>query len=326
MATQDKILLMNDIEGVLKPRMFANMFEEATVEINGTLTRYDVTKLTEEQSTEDFVNAFIAAKKVEGGSEATAAQYGYVIRSTLKSIGTSVDTLTTAHLRAYFESELARGISPATLKHKREVFSSFYGWLQRERLVLTNPVNGIAPIKTEQVVRPAYSQADMEKLKRSCTNKRDSAIIAMLNSTFCRVSEICKLDISNINFQTGETVVRGKGNKQRTVFLDEIAVMLLKEYLASRDDNNPALFLNYRKQRLQKDGVRNILKRIAKAAGVEHVHPHRFRRTTITKLLNRGMPIQNVAILAGHSKIDTTMKYYYANSENMKLEYKKFSI
>lgn len=326
MAAQDKVVLLNDIENILKPRMFANLLEEATTEINSTLNDYDITRLTEAEASEDFLEAFLAAKKVEGKSEETITQYGYIIRSSLKAMNVSVKNLTTAHLRAYFEAELARGISPSTIKHKREIFSSFYAWLLAEHLVLTNPINGIAAIKVEQVVRPAYSMADMERLKRSCANKRDAAILAVLNSTFCRVGELCKLDIKDINFQTGEIVVRGKGNKQRTVLLDEVAIMLLKEYLASRDDDNPALFLNRLNKRLQKGGVRVILNRIADTAGVEHVHPHRFRRTTITKLLNRGMPIQNVAILAGHSKIDTTMRYYYASSENIKLEYKKYSI
>lgn len=326
MSMQDKVVLLNRIEDTLKPRMFANMLEEATEEIQDTLTDFNVEKIAGVNIEEDdFLSTFITAKRVEGATDKTLLHYQYSITRFLKFAAVGAKEVRTEHIRAYFENELARGISPNTLKGTREVLSSFFGWLDKEHLIRYNPILGIAPIKAIYDVKESYSLTDVERIKRACTCIRDLAIISMLSSTACRITELCQLNMEDIDLFKGEATVFGKGKKERKVYLDEVAIMLVKEYLATRVDDNPALFIGKRKERMQPGGIRAMLKKIEEKSGVENIHPHRFRRTKITSLLNRGMSIQNVAIFAGHNKIDTTMKYYYANSENIRLEYMKYS-
>ena len=120
-------------------------------------------------------------------------------------------------------------------------------------------------------------------------------------------------------------VVHGKGNKERVVYLSEVAGMLLREYLESRKDACPALFVNRCGERINPGGVRFVLNTIAKAAGVAHVHPHKFRRTLATELCRHGMPIQEVGKLLGHDKIDTTMQYVVLSNDGIKSSYKRYA-
>ena len=136
-----------------------------------------------------------------------------------------------------------------------------------------------------------------------------------------RVTELCQLNKTSI--QGRYLTVIGKGNKERTVYLDEVAGMMLQEYLAGRTDDVPALFINRYQDRINPNGVRAMLKELAKRAGVDHVHPHKFRRTLATGLARRGMPIQEVAKVLGHEKLDTTMKYVVLNKDDIKASYRR---
>jgi site-specific recombinase XerD len=128
-----------------------------------------------------------------------------------------------------------------------------------------------------------------------------------------------------VDFNSLECVVHGKGNKERTVYLSEVAGMFLSEYLNSRKDFSQALFVGKRKERLQPGGVRAMLKELAATTGVDHVHPHKFRRTLATELARHGMPIQDVARILGHEKIDTTLKYIVSNKEDIKSNYRRYA-
>ena len=170
-----------------------------------------------------------------------------------------------------------------------------------------------------------WLSSELERLNRCCTNRRDRAILHFLRSTGCRISEVTELDRSVVNIESLECVVHGKGNKERTVYLDDVAGMVLAEYLDSRTDDNPALFVNRYKERMQPGGVREMLNKLAEAAGVDHVHPHKFRRTLATNMSRHGMPIQEVAKILGHEKLDTTMKYVVLNKDDVKASYRRFA-
>lgn len=327
MATQDKALLMHKVEGTLKPRMFANLLEEAVDEIQGHLDEFDIVKLNTENGTDadDMINAYINAKAVEGRSEKTLVRYRYLIERFMKYVNLKTRDVTTSHIRDYFASEQNRGVSDSTLEGIRQVLSGYFGWLESERMILRNPMHNVGAIKCQKKVKEAFSDADIEKLKRNCKNLRDMAIVNFLLSTGCRISEVTSLNRKDIDFVNNECVVLGKGNKERTVYLNEVATLTLKEYLASRHDEEKALFIGLRKERIMPGGVRAMLKQLEEASGVENVHPHRFRRTLITNLLNRGMPIQEVAIVAGHDRMDTTMHYFSASKNRIKSSYNKFA-
>jgi site-specific recombinase XerD len=145
-----------------------------------------------------------------------------------------------------------------------------------------------------------------------------------LLSTGCRISEICALNRNDIDIVNKEILVLGKGNKERTVFIDDVTAMLLQRYLEERKDDSEALFVGKGTSRLKPGGIRKILNAVATKAGVENTHPHRFRRTLATSLIDHGMPIQEVAAILGHEKLDTTMKYVYLNKTHVKNSYNKY--
>lgn len=203
--------------------------------------------------------------------------------------------------------------------------SSFFGWLQKEGLIPANPCANLGAIKCAKVVREPYSATDIERLKEACSSLRDRAIIMFLLSSGCRISEVCGLNRNDIDMASAECTVLGKGNKERVVYLDSVALMLLRRYLASRKDAHNALFVGLRGERLQPGGVRAMLKQLEAKTGVPNVHPHRFRRTLATNLIARGMPIQEVAAILGHDKLDTTMKYVYLEKSNIKNSFAKYA-
>jgi site-specific recombinase XerD len=186
-------------------------------------------------------------------------------------------------------------------------------------------MGNIGNIKVQKKKKEVFTEIEIEKLKQNCGTIRNKAIICFLKSTGCRVSEMTNMNIQDIDLVNLECTVLGKGNKQRTVYIDPVTGMFIKKYLNTRTDDNPALFVGLRKERLSPNGVRVMLKTTGKKAGVAHVHPHKFRRTELTELVNRGMPIEQVKTLAGHEKIDTTMGYVNVDAQNVKHNYRKFS-
>ena len=229
------------------------------------------------------------------------------------------------HLRNYLTHEKERGICENTLEGYREIFSAYFNWLQRESLIDRNPCVNLGVIKVPKKEKKTYTDAELERLNWFCGNIRDRAILHFLRSTGCRISEVTELNRDQVNLEALECVVHGKGDKERTVYLDDVAGMLLKEYLKKRKDDVPALFINKRQDRFQPNGIRAMLKKLAANAGVEHVHPHKFRRTLATDLARHGMPIQEVAKVLGHEKLDTTMKYVVLNKDDVKASYRRYT-
>ena len=184
----------------------------------------------------------------------------------------------------------------------------------------------IHKIKTDKVIKETYSDEVMEQLRDNCDNLRDLAIIDLLASTGMRVGELVKLNINDIDFTNRECVVFGKGNKERPVYFDARTKIHLKNYLNSRTDKNQALFvsLDAPYNRLQISGVEIRLRNLGRRLGINKVHPHKFRRTMATRAIDKGMPIEQVQSLLGHSQIDTTMHYAMVNQNNVKEAHRKF--
>ena len=302
--------------------------EKLVEELQSQMVYYDLERREDNATKQDFdemLRLFLDAKRIEGRSEKTLERYRYILSRYREADNTPVQDMTVHNLRQYLSDEKKRGISDSTLKGYREIFSSFFGWIFREGLINKNPSANLNTIKCRKEVRMPYSDVDIEKLKEACTGVRDKAIITFLLATGCRISEVCGLDRSDVDFRSLECTVLGKGNKERTVYLDSVAAMQLQNYLSTRNDNGRALFVGKGTERLRPGGIRKRLNEIGARAGVENVHPHRFRRTLATNLINHGMPIQEVASILGHEKIDTTMTYVYIDKQNVKNSYKKYS-
>ena len=219
-----------------------------------------------------------------------------------------------------------RKVSGRYLNSMRLVFNSFFRWLQRRKIIMRNPVDGLEPIKYRQVVKKPLSPEELERVRCACERERDLAIVEFLYSSAVRVSELTQLNREDIRWESDDVMVLGKGNKEREVYLNARAHYHLKLYLDSRTDDNPALFVSTRAphERLTKAGVEHIVGEIGRMAGVENVHPHRFRRTAATDLLRMGMPIEQVQELLGHVKIETTRIYCTVTREQVRASHRRY--
>ena len=327
MSLEIKVTFLKELETSLASRVTAADMSSVITCVSDVLEHYDFSKVIKEEENYgiDLIEAFISALRVQGRSEKTLWLYEFTLNRLMKDLNIPIRSVTVYHLRSWLAKEKERGISDQTLKGNRWTFSSFFGWLWREGLITKNPVDNLGTIKTQKKVKEVFSEVDIEKLKTNCDNIRNKAIICFLKATGCRISEVTSLNRTDIDFINLECVVIGKGNKQRTVYIDSVTAMILQRYLMLREDDNPALFIGRKHERLQPNGIRVMLKRIGHMAGVEHVHPHKFRRTEITELVNRGMPIEQVKAIAGHEKIDTTMQYVRIDQQNVKNNYRKFA-
>ena len=175
-------------------------------------------------------------------------------------------------------------------------------------------------------MKEIISDESMEILRDSCTEMRDLAMIDLLASTGMRVGELVRMNIADIDFQERQCVVFGKGNKERTVYFNARTKIHLSNYIVSRKDNNPALFVSLSEpfNRLSISGVEKRLRFIGDKVNIARVHPHKFRRTLATTAIDRGMPIEQVQKLLGHVKIDTTLHYAMVGQNNVKNSHRKF--
>lgn len=275
----------------------------------------------------EYLKLFLDAKRIEGCSERTLRYYNVTIEHMLSKIDTPVRKMATDNIRAYLvEYQQHGGCSKVTVDNIRRNISSFFSWLEEEDYILKSPMRRIHKIKTKTVVKEVINDESMEKMRDACEEVRDLAMIDLLYSTGIRVGELVRLNINDINMEQRECVVFGKGDKERRVYFDAKAKIHLMEYLASRKDSNPALFvsLNGKHNRLQISGVEIRLRQLGRKLSLDRIHPHKFRRTMATRAIDKGMPIEQVQKILGHSQIDTTMQYAIVNQNNVKTSHQKF--
>lgn len=322
----DKQALLKEIMSKIADTVTVAQSVKISAAISEALDKYEISTVPEQApDTSGYLQAFLDAKRIHGRTESTIERYRYVIDRMQKDIGLPAPAITVHHLRSHLMRCKDAGCRDSTIEGMRCIYNSFFTWLQREGLIAINPCGNIGTIKTPKISRLPFSDTDIEKMKEACTSDRDRAMIAFLLSTGCRIGEVCALNRDDVDLQTLECRVWGKGNKERKVYIDTVTAMLLKRYLRSRSDACPALFAGRGTNRLQKDGARVALQRIAEAAGVEGCHPHRFRRTTATRLIKHGMPIQDVARILGHENINTTMRYIHIDDTTIRHEYRKYA-
>ena len=324
MAIEAKESFLRQVEKLLSTVTTADTMAKTLSIIADVMDGFDMLEIKTEDVKYDMLKCFIQAMDVQGRSKKTIEHYRGVLRRFLKDAGITPRKVTVYHLRAYLAKLKERGLKDSTIAHHREVFSSFFGWLFREGLIEKNPVVNLGNIKVAKEEKKVFTDIDMEKMRRSCKRAVDRAIISFLASTGCRVAELVNMDRNAIDLINMECVVRGKGNKERTVYMDTVTAMYIRTYLATRRDMSPALFVNRFGKRFETGGIRDMLKRLEERSGVEHVHPHKFRRTLATNLAKRGMPIQTIAAILGHEKVETTMEYIVLNKEDTKLKYKQY--
>lgn len=278
-------------------------------------------------SNREYLRMFLAAKTIEGCSNRTIQYYRVTIEKMLMIMDQPIRKITTEDMRSYLSQYQERnGCSKLTVDNVRRNISSFFSWLEEENYILKSPMRRIHKIKTNQQVKEIITDEDIERLRDSCKCKRDLAIVDLLYSTGIRVGELVNLNISDVDFEARECVVFGKGGKERKVYFDAKSKLHLQAYLSSRVDDNEALFvtLDAPYDRLKISGVEIRMRSLGRSNNMTRIHPHKFRRTMATRAIDKGMPIEQVQKILGHSQIDTTMQYAMVNQSNVKSSHRKY--
>lgn len=280
-----------------------------------------------EMDNQMLLQRFLDAKRIEGCSVKTLHYYQNTISRMLRKIDKGVMHIVTEDLRNYLTNyQQENQLSRITIDNVRRILSSFFSWLEDEEYLIKSPIRRIHKIKTVSSIKETYSDEELEKMRDSCKEQRDLALIDLLASTGMRVGELVLLNRSDIDFNERECKVLGKGNKERIVYFDARTKIHLQGYLEGRVDNEEALFVSLKSpnHRLTIGGVESRVRILGKRLNIGKVHPHKFRRTLATRAIDKGMPIEQLQKLLGHKRIDTTLQYAMVKQSNVKLAHKKY--
>lgn len=316
---------LEKLENVLYIQFHGKKITEEHNELTSTGEDGDVAK----------INMFLGSKKTTGRADGTLQQYSREIYNMLDFLGKRLEDITAMDLRYYYAvMRERRGIQMSTMQTRIHYLSSFWDFLTLEKLVPDNPVRRIGGLKVETTVKKPFGPEELEALRLHCDRSRDRALVEFLLATGLRVSELCKLNVEDIDFYRMEFYVRGKGGKERLCLLDDVAKFHLKRYLRDRmrrermsedDLRRQPLFVSAKAPhtRMTIAGVQYLLKELGRKAAVENVHPHRFRRTFACDMIGRGMPVEQLMVLMGHSKIETTMIYVTVKTSSVREAYRR---
>ena len=321
--------LINDIVQGMLPYLNNAQNEKLQEVLQYVFADYEVREKQKQGkiSKQNFVELFLSAKRIEGCSEKSLKYYKATIEAMLNELQKDVKHIVTDDIRGYLtEYQEKKKSSKVTIDNIRRILSSFFAWLEDEDYILKSPVRRIHKVKTGTNIKETYSDEALELMRDNCTELRDLAIIDILASTGMRVGEMVLLNRSDIDFNERECIVFGKGSKERVVYFDARTKIHLKNYLESRVDDNLALFVSLKVpyERLKIGGVEVRLREFGEKLGLQKVHPHKFRRTLATMAIDKGMPIEQLQQLLGHSKIDTTLQYAMVKQSNVKIAHRKY--
>lgn len=298
--------------------------------------------LLKEDRNEELVKRFLVAKMVKGCSDSTVKLYRDEIPKIFYKIGKTVDDITADDIRLYLAKRMKiDGITPTTANNELRYLRSFFGWCMAEEILTKNPTLKIDRIKCKKKGVETFTEIEIEKLRESAPDERIKCMIELLFSTGCRVTELVNIKLEEIS--GNKILIHGKGNKDRTVFINAKSQIAIEKYMALRKDDNPYLFaggysgptprrLNWWKYKslvtldkhLDTGSVEQTTRRLGKKLGIGRTNPHKFRKTCATMALKRGMPIEQVSKMLGHEQITTTQIYLSIDQEDLENSHKKY--
>lgn len=280
------------------------------------------------------IETFLRCLRLEKRTERTIEMYRGEINNLFAFVRKHYADVTTNDIRGYLSwRQTAKHNSDTTINNKIHVFQSFYGWVMSEELIedggclsrqpKRNPMLKIHIVKTERKVKTVLTDEQVEIIRCDCDTLRDRAIVEVLIATGMRISELCRLDLDDLDIRHGRCVVYGKGRKERQAFFTPRAQVHLREYLRYRRelmDSDNALFVGLRRspstgqyKRITPDAIRRMLKTIVasdpRLDGV-NLHPHKFRAYLATYMARHGAAIEDIKEVLGHSNIQTTDECY----------------
>lgn len=316
------IKLIDEIEINFKQQQIA---EKVLVEL---LQDYTVTKIETALAISDIpekITMYLQAKRLEGASELTIQNYFYLLRKLAAFSQKQVKDINLNDLRSFLYQE-CEGLKESTMKVKITYLQSFFKWLVDEEIIDKDPSRKLPKIRIPKRIRQGLTIEEIEKLRLACKDTRERALIELFFSTGCRLSELVKINIEDLDFKNNSIKVIGKGNKERIVYFNSRTKVHLDNYLADRPGSSEALFVGIRKpyERVGNRGIEKIISKIAVRAGFEKsVFPHIFRHSMATLGLQNGANIVAIQNLLGHTSIMTTERYAQYSDENVKYEYNK---
>lgn len=322
-----ELLLSQTMDAVLASSAVANE-ETLRQQLSEIFRSYEIKPAPIAEGHPDLaakIKLFLAGKRLEGLSELTLEGYSLELKLFAGEVQKAAADITTADIRVYLGQFTE--LKTSSLSRRLSVLKSFFGWLNSEEILLRDPTRKIKPPKKEKRLPKALNIEEVEMIREACITPRERAMIEVYYATGCRLSEVQQMDRDDIDYQAMSAKVIGKGNKERTVYFSHKAIYHLKKYLLRRADDEPALFITERKpyRRLSRRGIQQEIKKIADRSGVKkRIHPHIFRHTFATDLLNNGADLASVQALLGHEDPATTMIYTNVTDERKREAHKKY--
>lgn len=329
-----KDTLLRDIELRLATRLTEDQRETAMQCIIASLKDYEVEKkvtdivVRHEDENERLLKRYAACLRIDGKSEGTVKQYVRTMIKLAQTLQKPYTEMTAYDIRYFLGMIKEAGTKNSHVETQRAYISAFFNWMYVEEIIPKNPCAKVKPIKVEKEIRYPFSSVEIDKMRATCKRPVDRAVMEVLLSSGVRCEELCNLKRSDVDIVTKKVSVKcGKGGKDRVTYISDLAAEHLKAYLATRKDDDEALFYSSpSKQGYTVGGIKRLCSKLGERAKVENVHPHRFRRTFATELYRRGMDINSISILMGHSNIATTQRYIYSFQEQLSSDYKKYSM
>ena len=273
------------------------------------------------------IKSYIVIKHMEGLSDNTLNNYYRVLFKFMNCSTKPIGDITANDVRLYlFKYQNETGVSNRTLESRRGIICTFIRWASSEGYISSNPAETIKPIKYECKPREALAQIDLEVIRRACITEREKALIEVLYSTGCRVTELAGIKLSDIDWNTHSVSLFGKGKKYRTSFINAKAEVAIKSYLAKRSHDSIYLFCNDRGgKQMKKSNIERMVRVLRSRAGMgdRKITPHTFRHTTATQALQNGMPVTDIQLLLGHASVNTTMIYAKTSREAVQAGHKR---
>lgn len=339
MKTEDgRESLINELCGYLMPKLADA--GEARDMLYIICNNYEITSRctelaeTGQEQNERLLKRFLVAKAVKGCSDRTIKAYAYNIRRILDGIGKPAGDIQADDIRYYLALRQRRDrVTKSTADNELRFLKSFYQYLAAEELVDRNPAARVDCVKCDRKKKEAFTDIEVEKIRMSVNGEKEKAIVEILLSTGCRVSELTQIQLGDI--EGNRIVVHGKGAKDRNVYLNAKAKVAVDAYLAKRQDGSPYLFPGTSREgtERQRDAghigtgtVEGMVRELAKRAGIKRAYPHKFRRTCATFALRHGMPVEQVSKMLGHEKLTTTQIYLDLSESELEQAHRKYVV
>lgn len=350
--------LETDLLNMLYPHKDRLPWEDIKAQITIILNEYSIDKkctevaIRSEDTNEYYIKLFLASKAAGGRTDRTLKSYRTYLTKIFSAIDKNADEITADDIKLYLAKKLrVDKISKVSVDNERRTLSTFYEWMMRNEHIERNPMYMVETMHFNKPKKFAFSDMEVEKLREACATEREQMIVEVLLSTWCRVSELC--GIRRDELESDRVIVHGKGEKDRTVFLNAKAQIAIARYLDKRKDGNPYLLprssesgnivaftkgkprgsqrrwyedasLVDPERQCDKGTIESIVRDLGKRAGVANTHPHRFRRTGATNALKAGMPVTTVSKLLGHSNISVTQVYLDISEEDLEHAHEKY--